>query len=408
MQIFQDIMIALEAVKANIGRAILTCMIIAVGIMALVGMLTAIDGMKASITQNFSLLGTNTFTIINGSAFVDFHNDEHIDYKAIDLEQCMAFKEQFDFPALVSGYISYTWTATVKAGNVKSNPNVEIKGADEHFLAINGQEIEAGRYITASDLDNELQVAVIGNELKRTLFNDADPLHKIISSGGHKFMVIGVLKSKGQAFDFGSNRIMLVPYTAGNKKFFQPGNSYNIGVKVADHGQLKAAQNYATGIFRNIRKLTPSMASNFDFQTSDGLSSKLISSLSFVSVAAYIIAFITLFGAAIGLMNIMLVSVKERTREIGTRKALGAKNTQILRQFLMEAILICQMGGLGGILLGILVGNSVSSMIDGPMILPWGWILMAIILCTVVGLLAGLIPARQASRLDPIESLRYE
>jgi len=408
MNFFQDLSIAIEAVKANLGRAILTCLIIAVGIMALVGMLTAIDGMKASITQNFSLLGTNTFTIINGSAFVDFSNSEHIEYKKIDLQQCEDFKKNFQFPAVVSSYISYSMTSVVKSAYEKSNPNVEIKGIDENYLEINGQSIEVGRFISSSDLENELQVAVIGNELKEKLFKGVDPIQKIINSGGHKFVVIGVLKSKGQAFDFGSNRVVLVPYTSGTKKFFQPGSSYSIGVKVSDHEQLASAQSFAKGVFRNVRKLTPSMADNFDFQTSDGLSSKLISSLSFVSVAAYVIAFITLFGAAIGLMNIMLVSVKERTREIGTRKALGAKNNQILRQFLMEAIVICQMGGIGGIILGILVGNSVSSMIDGPMILPWVWIFLAIILCTIVGLLAGLIPARQASRLDPIESLRYE
>ena len=221
-------------------------------------------------------------------------------------------------------------------------------------------------------------------------------------------MVVGVLKSKGQAFDFGSNRVMLIPYSTGNKKFFQPGTSYEIGVKVQEYEQLESAENFASGLFRNIRGLKPKDANNFDFQTSDGLSSKLISSLSFVSIAAYVIAFITLFGAAIGLMNIMLVSVKERTREIGTRMALGAKRSQILRQFLVEAITICQMGGLGGIVLGILVGNGVSSMIDGPMIIPWTWIGLAIALCTFVGLMAGIIPARQAAKLDPIESLRYE
>lgn len=371
-------------------------------------MLTAIDGMKSSITQNFSLLGSNSFTIINSSAFVDFHNHENIDYEVISLKQVDSFKKNYSFPATVSGYISYSWTSIVKSKYVKSNPNVQIVGIDENYMAINGLELETGRFISSTDLENNLQVAVIGNELKNTLFDNLNPINKIISSGGHKFMVVGVLKSKGQAFDFGSNRVMLIPYSTGNKKFFQPGTSYEIGVKVQEYEQLESAENFASGLFRNIRGLKPKDANNFDFQTSDGLSSKLISSLSFVSIAAYVIAFITLFGAAIGLMNIMLVSVKERTREIGTRMALGAKRSQILRQFLVEAITICQMGGLGGIVLGILVGNGVSSMIDGPMIVPWTWIGLAIALCTFVGLMAGIIPARQAAKLDPIESLRYE
>jgi len=408
VSVIQDIKIALDAVRANLGRAILTCLIIAVGIMALVGMLTAIDGMKSSITQNFSLLGSNTFTIINGSAFVDFGPRERVSYKTIDLKQCISFKKQFNFPAIVSNSISYSQMAIVKSDYDKSNPNVQLKGTDENFLHINGQAVEEGRFISAYDVENELQVAVIGQELRDKLFNGEEAINKTIVAGGSKFLVIGVLKSKGQAFDFGSNRIVMLPYTTGNKKFYQPGSSYSIGVKVDDHTMLPAAQNYAKGVFRNVRGLTPKMPTNFDFETSDAISNKLISSLSFVSIAAYIIAFITLFGASLGLMNIMLVSVKERTREIGTRKALGAKPNQILRQFLMEAIVICQLGGFGGIILGLIVGNLVSSMINGPMVFPWNWILLAIILCTIVGLLAGIIPARQAAKLDPIESLRYE
>ncbi len=405
---FQDLKIALEAVRANLGRAILTCLIIAVGIMALVGMLTAIDGMKASITQNFSLLGTNTFTIINGSAFVDFDEDEHKEFKPIDLKQCVRFKERYNFPAVVSNSINYSWMAVVKSPYKKSNPNVNITGADENYLIINGQDLAAGRYISAIDVADEKQVAVIGAELNEVLFGSVSAINKTIITGGNKYLVIGVLKSKGQAFDFGSNRILIVPYTSGNKKFYQPNSSYSIGVKVNDYSMLAAAQSYAMGVFRNVRGLEPRMPNNFDFQSSDGLSTKLISSLSFVSIAAYVIAFITLFGAAIGLMNIMLVSVKERTREIGTRKALGAKQSQILKQFLLEAIVICQLGGIVGILLGLIVGNLVSSMIDGPMVIPWAWISLAIALCTLVGLLAGIMPARQAAKLDPIESLRYE
>lgn len=409
MTIVDDIKIATDAVKSNMGRAILTCLIITVGIMALVGMLTAIDGMKASITKNFSLLGTNTFTIINGSAFVDFDDEnENIDYKPISIKEALQFKENFKFPALVSVYMSYTWTAIVKYGTTKSNPNVQLTGADENFLEINGQEIEKGRFLSASDVENNLQVVVIGNELKEILFKKTSALNKNIIVGGKKYLVIGVLKSKGQAFDFGSNRIVIMPYTSGKKSFYRSGSSYNIGVKVLDYKMLDPAINYAKTAFRNIRKLKPKMSNNFDFETSDGISNRLISSLTFVSVAAYAIAFITLFGASIGLMNIMLVSVKERTREIGTRKAIGAKNIQILRQFLTEAVIICQIGGIGGIVLGIAVGNWVSSLIDGPMILPWMWILLAIALCTAVGLLSGIMPARQAAKLDPIDSLRYE
>lgn len=404
-----DTKIALDSVKSNIGRAILTCLIIAIGIMALVGMLTAIDGMKASITKNFSLLGTNSFTIINGSAFVDFDDEnENIDYKPISLKDALLFKDNFKFPALVSVNMSYTWTAIVKSSNTKSNPNVQLVGADNNFLEINGQQIERGRFISDYDVQNEMRVAVIGNELKEILFKNIDALGKTIICGGKKFVIIGILKSKGQAFDFGSNRILIIPYTTGKKSFYQVGNSYNIGVKVYNYQMLNPAIDYSKSIFRNIRNLKPKMSNNFDFQTSDGISNRLISSLSFVSIAAYVIAFITLFGASIGLMNIMLVSVKERTREIGTRKALGAKNAQILRQFLTEAIIICQIGGITGIFLGIIVGNMVSSLIDGPMVFPWAWIIMAIILCTTVGLLSGIFPARQASKLDPIESLRYE
>lgn len=409
MTLIDDIKIALVSVKSNIGRAILTCLIIAIGIMALVGMLTTIDGMKASITKNFSLLGTNTFTIINGSAFIDFNDEyENIDYKPISIKEAESFKNYFKFPALVSVYMSYSWAAVVRSSFAKSNPNVQLTGADENFLEINGQELYKGRFITKQEVEHQMRVAVIGNELNEILFKNNNAIGKTINCGGEKFMVIGILKSKGQAFDFGSNRIVILPYTTGKKNFYQSGKSYNIGVKVFNYTMLNTAIDYSKSLFRNIRKLKPKMSNNFDFETSDGISNRLISSLSFVSIAAYVIAFITLFGASIGLMNIMLVSVKERTKEIGTRKAIGAKNVQILKQFLTETIIICQIGGLAGIVLGIIVGNIVSSLIDGPLIFPWAWIILAIILCTFVGLLSGIMPARQAAKLNPIESLRYE
>ena len=249
----------------------------------------------------------------------------------------------------------------------------------------------------------------MGKDVVTKLFkNGIDPIDKIIAVGNGKYKVIGVLKSKGSSFGGSGDRICLLPITNVRQYYSQPQANHNIFVKPYDAKLLDIAVSEAEGTFRITRRLQPGDNNDFRIEKSDNLSKMLIDNMKFVTISATIIGFITLLGAAIGLMNIMLVSVSERTREIGIRKALGARSKTIKQQFLFEAIIISQLGGLLGIVLGILTGNIISLIIGSSFIIPWLWILTGILLCFVVGVSSGYIPAVKASRLDPIIALRHE
>ena len=410
MLIVENIKISLESIRSHLTRTILTVLIIAFGIMALVGILTAIDSLKSSITKSFSQMGANTFTIRNRAMQFQMGDGRRVKrYKEITFDEAQRFKDNYKFPAYNSVSTFATHTATVKFSSEKTNPNIGVIGADESYLVTSGNEIGKGRNFTPSESNYGSSVAIIGDELAKSIFKKGEnPINQIISIGPGKYMVIGVLKSKGSSMGFSGDKNCILPINNVRQYFPQPNMSFSISILVKDPEKMDAAIDEAVGLFRTIRDVNIGDENNFDASKSDNMAQSFIENMKYVTMAASIIGIITLLGAAIGLMNIMLVSVSERTREIGIRKSMGATKSLIKNQFLVEAVVIGQIGGLLGVILGILVGNAVSLAIGSSFIIPWIWIISGIILCFFVGLVSGIYPAIKAANLDPIESLRYE
>lgn len=407
----ENFRISFVSIRSNLLRTILTVLIIGFGIMALVGILTAIDSLKRSVNSSFSAMGANSFTIRSRGYMVHMgmNRMRTRNYARISYAQADRFKKEYEFPGIVSVSIGASGNATVKYESQKTNPNVSVRGADENYLVCSGFEINLGRNFSDQDIRSGEPVVLIGSEIASSLFRSGQtPIDKTITISNGKYRVIGVLKEKGASMMGSGDRICLIPVTNVRQYFSYPNMTFNITVVPQEGYSLDEAMGEAESLFRVIRGLDPADATDFNVNASDTIAQLLMKSISSITIAATLIGIITLFGAAIGLMNIMLVTVAERTQEIGIRKAIGANNRTIQQQFLFEAILIGQLGGIVGIILGIIVGNIIPIIAGGIFIVPWGWIFLGFLLCLIVGIISGLYPAVKAARVDPIESLRFE
>ena len=411
MSYSENVRLALQSIVSNKLRTLLTALIIAIGIMALIGVLTSIDAIQSSLTNSFSSMGSNSFTIRNRGINVQIGgggNQPKV-FPAITYAQALAFKENYDFGSTVSLSVNVTGAATAKYMDVKTNPNIGVQGVDENYLQTTGYKLADGRNFTSQDIDNANPVVIIGQEVKTKLFKLKKKISgEYITIGGVRFTVIGVLESKGSSGGFSSDRTCIVPISRGRMMMGNANPSFVITVMTSDPFKMDAAEGEAISNLRKVRGLNAKQSNDFEIIKADAVAQMLMQNLKYITLGAIVIAFITLVGASIGLMNIMLVSVTERTREIGIRKAIGATPTVIRKQFLIEAIVICLIGGVVGVLLGIAIGNILALALGADFIIPWRWMFLGISVCVGVGMLSGYYPASKASKLDPVESLRYE
>lgn len=410
MNFSENVKEGLRSVRANMLRSVLTALIIAIGITSLVGILTAIDSIQASVNSSFADLGANSFEIeVPRPMGRRFDGREEKSFPAIQYRQALAYQERLNLDAKVCISAVVSVGTEVKFESKQTNPNISIIGANEHYFSAKAINITKGRSFSAYELKEGSHVVVIGHSLVGTLFENIDPLNKVINFRGGHYRIIGVMEESGSAPGGGNDRTVVVPLEVGRLLSGQFPSTYAISTVLTNSADFQYAMGEATVLMRSIRGDDLGEPDSFKISRSETLADRLSTVTGYLKIGGGVIGFITLLGAAIGLMNIMLVSVTERTREIGIRKALGATPFRIRQQFLLEAIVICQIGGVAGVILGLAIGNVVAIFLSGGIfIVPWLWIGLAFAVCILVGVLAGYYPAYKASRLDPIESLRFE
>ncbi len=403
--------IAIDSIKSQALRTSLTVLIIAIGIWALVGVLTLVTALENSLLTNFASMGANTFSIsqYDYSSEINQNDADQRVNPIISYPQAKAFQDKYSFPFTTTS-LSFTAGSAieVKYQDKKTDPEISVIGIDENFCPNKGLEVVKGRNMNSFDVANNNYVCVLGSDFEKGLFANLNPIDKIISIRGAKFRVIGVLKEKGSTFGNSQDLRVLIPTQVARSLFSAPNINYDLDVMVNNEALLNQAVADATMTMRRVRKLSPVEKDNFGIERSDDLRRTLLEQVAFLSVIAWVIGLLTVFGSTIALTNIMLVSVTERTREIGVRKSLGAKRSTIGWQFLTETFVISQLGGLLGLILGIGTGYLIASLLEFSFTTPWLAIIATLITTIVVTIISGLVQALNAAKLDPVEALIYE
>ncbi|MGA1278538.1 MAG: ABC transporter permease [Candidatus Kapaibacteriota bacterium] len=409
MNILESIIQALQSIKANTLRTVLTLLSISIGIFAIIGAGTAVNTLEGSFNSQLAALGQNTF-MIKRTPSVNFGNSwrKYRNRKDITLQQAKEFKLQMEGTTLTSIH-NETDGYTAKNGNLSTDPKVTLIGADENFFIVKNLLLETGRAFGLTEVNSAIPVVIIGNDLVVQLFNGENPIGQFITLKNQKFQVIGTLKSQGSMFGRSLDAQAVIPITVFSRYHSDEWtSSIEITTKSYSKEQLSQAVDESIGVMRSLRNLKPWEENSFEVETNESVSSQFASFSNYLQIFGLGSGLISLLAAGVGIMNIMLVSVKERTKEIGIRKAIGAKRKWIMFQFIIEAITLCQLGGLIGITFGIIAGMGLSSLIGSETSLPINWVIFSIVICTLMGLAFGSYPAWKAASLDPIEALRYE
>ncbi len=408
MILWETLVLAFASLKSNKLRSALTMLGIAIGIFTVIGVMTAVSGVKSKIQDGLNVLGANSiqvskFPIVNFSDPRErFGNRPDVRYR-----QALRFKDLMAEDARVS-LITARGGRRVYFEQEHTNPDVRFVGTDENYLTSYSFEVAAGRPISGDDVDFARSVCLIGEDVRQRLFRNKEALGQTIRIDGNSLTVVGILAAKGSSFGQSQDNLVVTPISRWFTAYGRSGRSISINVQANSAEELDAVHEQAIGTMRLVRGLLPEDGNNFETTTNDSLIKTFDQALNTVAVGAFVISAIALLAAGVGVMNIMLVSVTERTREIGIRKSLGARKKTILSQFLIEAVTLSLFGGVAGILFGIVGGNLAGQLLSAAVVFPVGWATAGLVVCSGIGISFGLYPAWKASSLDPIEALRFE
>jgi len=408
MNLLETLRLALSSLSANKLRSGLTMLGIAVGVFSVIGVMTVITGLRSNIERGLNVLGANSFQFSKYPA-INFSDPRQrfANRQDITFEQASRFKELMRETAEVSLMLR-RGGRRVSYGDRRTNPSIALFAGDENFVTSRNFELAAGRNIGPDDVEFGRAVVVLGSEVVKHLFINENPLGRMVRTDGQNYTVVGVLAEKGSAFGQSQDTLALIPLTHFLQNYGRTGRSIGINVQAADQASLASAQDTAIGMMRLVRGLNPEDANDFELFSNDTLIESFNKVAGIVAVGAFVISAIALLASGVGVMNIMLVSVTERTKEIGIRKSIGAKKSNILTQFLIEAVLLSMVGGLAGVTVGVVGGNIAAKFLNAAMVFPWGWAITGLTVCSAIGVGFGFYPAWKAASLDPIEALRYE
>ena len=403
------IRLAWGSILGNKLRSALTLLGIVIGVFAIIASVTAVKVIDVYFSDTIQFIGSNTFSVSKWPGVQFGRPDESVrNRRDITYEQAEMLKRRVRLARGVSPNETFKGDAQAHYGAYETDQNVELVGSDENWLVNASFEMEEGRFLTAEDVQYARPYVVIGATVAETLFPNEMPLGKDVRIDGRRFQVVGVLASKGSAFGQDQDRVAVAPITYLFAVYGNPERNLRIDVQAPSVELIGATMDEVTGLMRTIRQVPAGEPNDFELITNDSLVDSFTGFTSYLTIGGALIGLISLLAAGIGVMNIMLVSVTERTREIGVRKSVGAKRSAILKQFLLEAIFICQIGGLLGIVLGVAGGNAMAYFFEISAAVPWLWAMLGVLAVTLIAVVFGVYPAYKAASLDPIEALRRE